>query len=57
LKEVHAEMKITEQEWQQFIALLKASCDKFKVVGQEQQEVIAIFHTLQNDIVTAFQTT
>jgi len=53
MKESHRFMKITEREWQQFIALFKATCDKFKVPIQEQQEVLNIFNTLKNDIVTA----
>jgi len=53
MKDVHADMKITEREWQQFIALFKGTCDKFKVPVAEQQEAIGIFNTLKKDIVTA----
>jgi len=53
MKDSHRFMKITEREWQQFIALFKATCDKFKVPVQEQQEVLNIFNTLKGDIVTA----
>jgi len=51
MKESHAMMKIGEREWQQFLALFKASADKFRVPVQETQEVIDIFNSLKGDIV------
>jgi hemoglobin len=53
MKEAHKHMKITDREWQQLIALLKQSLDKFKVGVQEQTELISALAPLKNDIVTA----
>jgi len=52
MRESHAGMKITEKEWQQFVALFKQSLDKFRVPVAEQSELVAIVATLKNDVVT-----
>jgi len=53
MKESHANMKITDREWQQFVALFKQTLDKFKVPLLEQSELVGIVVSLKNDIVTA----
>jgi len=53
LKDSHKEMKITDREWQQFVALFKATLDKFKVPLAEQQELVALIGSLKGDIVSA----
>jgi len=53
MKESHANMKITDREWQQFVALFKLTLDKFKVPVAEQSELVGIVVSLKNDIVTA----
>jgi hemoglobin len=52
LKDSHKDMKITDREWQQFVALFKATLDKFKVPLQEQQELVALMGSLKPDIVS-----
>jgi len=53
LKDSHKEMKITDREWQQFVALFKGTLDKFKVPLQEQQELVALMGSLKADVVSA----
>jgi len=52
MKESHKDMKITDKEWYQFVALFKQTLDKFKVPLQEQTELVNIVASLKGDIVT-----
>jgi len=53
MKDAHKNMKISDRDWLQFVALFKGSLDKFKVPVPEQQELVAIVATLKNDIVAS----
>jgi hemoglobin len=47
----HADLAITEQEWQVFLADLQACLDHFAVPGPEQRELFAIVASTKQDIV------
>ena len=51
MKESHQHLNITEREWQAMLADFKKVLDKFKVPGQEQNELIAIVESTKKDIV------
>jgi hemoglobin len=53
MKEAHAHLNITENEWQAMLADFKKVLDKFKVPEQEQKELIAIVESTKKDIVLA----
>jgi len=53
MRESHAGMKISEKDWQQFVALFKNSLDKYKVGVQEQVELVGIVASLKNEIVAS----
>lgn len=48
----HAHLKITADEWQAFLADLRATLDKFTVPAPEQGELFAIVESTRGDIVT-----
>ncbi len=48
----HADMKITNPEFDAVIGDLKASLDKLKIPDQEQKELLAIFESTRPQIVT-----
>ncbi len=52
MKETHARMNITEEEWQAMMSDFKATLDEFKVPQAEQAELIAIIESTKPDIVT-----
>lgn len=41
-KQAHEHLKITEEEWAQFMVILKDCLNSFKIPEQEQKEVIAV---------------
>ena len=47
----HAELEITEEEWQAFLDDFRQTLDKFEVPGQEQSELFAIVESTKEDIV------
>jgi hemoglobin len=47
----HADLEITEQEWQAFLDDFKQTLDKFGVPETEQAELFAIVDSTKNDIV------
>jgi hemoglobin len=49
----HAHLDITEDEWQSFLADLRATLDKFSVPAVEQAELFAIVESTKRDIVLA----
>ena len=51
MKESHAHLNITENEWSVMAADFKKSLDKFKVPAPEQAELFAIVGTTKGDIV------
>ena len=51
MKTSHAELRISEDEWQAFLDLLKQSLDKFRVPLREQGEIFAIVESTKADIV------
>lgn len=51
MKDSHAHLNITENEWQAFLADFKACLDKFKVPEPEQKELFAIVESTKADIV------
>jgi hemoglobin len=51
MKQTHAGLGITEDEWNASVKLLTASLDKFKVPEAEKAELLAIADTLKVDIV------
>jgi len=53
MKDTHADMAITEAEWQALAADFKASLDHFGVDQQEQDELFAIVGSTKGDIVAA----
>ena len=52
MKEAHADMNISEKEWDAMAADFKATLDKFKVPEAEQKELFEIVGTTKGDIVT-----
>jgi len=53
MAETHADLNITEQEWQAMMADFQATLDQFNVPAQEQGELIAILEGPKADIVAA----
>ena len=52
MKEMHANLKISEKEWDAMAADFKATLDKFKVPEKEQAELFEIVGSTKGDIVT-----
>jgi len=52
MKQAHADMKITNSEFDAAIGDIKASLDKLKVPDQEQKELLAIIESTRPQIVT-----
>jgi len=55
MKETHAQMYITEEQWQAMMTDFKATLDEFKVPQAEQAELIAIIESTKPDIVVPSQ--
>lgn len=53
MKESHAHLNITEQEWDRMVTLFKEVLAKHKVPAQETQELLDIVGTTKADIVVA----
>jgi hemoglobin len=51
MQDSHADLEITEQEWQAFLDDFKQTLDKFGVPETEQAELFAIVDSTKNDIV------
>ncbi len=51
MRETHADLDITEQEWQFFLEDFRACLDKFGVPNAEQGELFAIVGSTKSDIV------
>ena len=51
MKQSHAGLGITEEDWNASVKLLVASLDKFKVPEAEKAELLAILGTIKTDIV------
>ncbi len=51
MKEAHAQMSITEKEWDVMVSEFKKSLAKFKVPAREQQELFAVVGKTKADIV------
>ncbi|MGF1699066.1 group 1 truncated hemoglobin [Photobacterium makurazakiensis] len=51
MKESHSHLNISVAEWQHMVVLLKGVFDKYEVPEQEQQELLAIVDSTQDDIV------
>jgi hemoglobin len=51
MRDSHAELGITEAEWQAFLADFHACLDKFNVPKAEQGELFAIVDSTKSDIV------
>ncbi|CAG1010832.1 Group 1 truncated hemoglobin GlbN [Phycisphaerales bacterium] len=51
MKEAHANLNISEAEWNAGVADLRASLDKFHVPTAEQDELIGLIATTRKDIV------
>jgi hemoglobin len=51
MKDAHAHLNITEQEWTAMVADFKTTLDKFKVPEAEQRELMAIVESTKDDIV------
>ncbi len=49
--ESHAQLDITENEWQAFLDDFRQTLDKFAVPPAEQAELVAIVESTKNDIV------
>jgi len=52
MKESHAHLNITENEWQVMRNEFKKTLDKFQVPEKEQKELFDIVESTKNDIVT-----
>jgi hemoglobin len=52
MKESHAHLNVTEQEWGVMAAEFQKSLDRFKVPAAEQKELFDIVGTTKSDIVT-----
>ena len=55
MKDSHAHLNITEQQWQAMSADFKATLDAFKVPDAEQEELFAIVESTKGDIVVPSQ--
>ena len=53
MKTAHANLNITEAEWQALMEVFHASFDAFEVPEQEQTELFAIIDGTKADIVVA----
>ncbi|GAB3526314.1 group I truncated hemoglobin [Photobacterium alginatilyticum] len=53
MKDAHAHLNISENDWQQMEVLLKGVLDKHGVPEKEQQELMEIVGSTKADIVTA----
>lgn len=51
MKETHAQMYITEREWQAMLADFRRTLNNYQVPAQEQKELIAIVESTKKDIV------
>ncbi|MBW8058156.1 MAG: group 1 truncated hemoglobin, partial [candidate division NC10 bacterium] len=51
MKETHAQMYITEREWQAMAADFRRTLNNYQVPAQEQKELIAIVESTKKDIV------
>jgi hemoglobin len=51
MRDSHAHLKITEQEWGHFVEDFLATLDKFGVCGGERDELLAILGSTHDDIV------
>jgi len=51
MRDSHAHLDITENEWRVFLADLQASLDRFAVLQAEQREIFAIVDSTKSDIV------
>src|SRR5262245_944342 len=51
MKDAHAQLHITEKEWQAMLADLRTTLDKFRVGRSEQAELVAIVESTKPDIV------
>lgn len=52
MKESHAHLNISEQEWSVMVGEFQKTLDKFNVPAAEQKELFAIVNTTHDDIVT-----
>lgn len=55
MKDSHARFQITPEEWDALLVDFRASLDKFKVPGPEQNELVAIVESTKADIVVGAQ--
>lgn len=55
MQDSHAQLAITEQEWQVFLQDFQASLDKFQVGPADQQQLFAIVASTKADIVAVTQ--
>ncbi len=53
MKTTHADLNITEVEWEALIEVFQASFDAFEIPEQEQTELFAIIAGTKADIVVA----
>lgn len=51
MKDAHAHLNITVEEWQAMVADFKIILNQFKVPAKEQQELLDIVESTKNDIV------
>ncbi len=51
--ETHAQMYITDAEWQEMLSVFKAVLTDFEVPQQEQDELVAIVESTKGEIVTS----
>lgn len=51
MKDAHAQLNITEGQWQAMVADFRKTLDKFKVPAKEQEELISIVGSTKKDIV------
>ena len=52
MRDLHADLKITESEWVAFCNDFQSTLDKFKVPAAEQGELFAIVQSTKGDIVS-----
>lgn len=51
MKETHAQMYITEREWQAMLGDFRRTLENYQVPEQEQKQLIAIVESTKKDIV------
>ncbi len=56
MKESHAHLNISEEEWQRMVTLLKGVLDKHQVPEKERKDLLAIVASTRDDIVTVGDT-